>query len=159
MFYFSRRTISHFFADRLQLLLVDTLWQLSHLLGGLKINLTNWLYFSFAVVFSQQTAEMLPRYLQQPTRHSWATLPSLGRSCKILQIIQSRASLYYKHVLPRPQTSVAKQQPSLPLKTPGNHSSPQRSLNSIYTASSASSSFVKSDTSSSEFEIASIRDR
>jgi hypothetical protein len=44
-------------ADRLQLLLVDTLCQLSHLLGGLKTNLINWLYFSFAVAFSQQATE------------------------------------------------------------------------------------------------------
>ena len=35
------------------LLLADTLCQLSHLLDGLKTNLSHWFYFSFAVAFSQ----------------------------------------------------------------------------------------------------------
>ena len=38
-------------------LLADTLCQLSHLLDGLKTNLSHWFYFSFAVAFSQQATE------------------------------------------------------------------------------------------------------
>ena len=79
-------------ADRLQLLLEDTLYQLSHLLDGLKINLSNWLH-----AFSQQVAHGTgtnSTYFHttsnnQPVIASSATLLSLikrRRTCKILQM-------------------------------------------------------------------------
>ena len=52
-FIFFHGELYRIITDRLQLFVVATLRQLSHLLGGLKTNLSNWLYFSFAVAFSQ----------------------------------------------------------------------------------------------------------
>jgi hypothetical protein len=137
-------------ADRLQLLLVDTLCRLSHLLGGLKITLSNWFYFSFAVAFSQQATEqaqtaptstlpptMIPSLLPRQPYWVWLNGDALAKFCKWPRTsnlttryqveLQFRASLPYNHVLPRPQTSVA-----------NSH------LHSHSTISSASSSFVES---------------
>jgi hypothetical protein len=57
-------------ADRLQLLLEDTLYQLSHLLDGLKINLSNWLY-----ACSQQVTE------QAQTAPTSTLPPTITRHC------------------------------------------------------------------------------
>ena len=56
-YFFFHGKLYRIVADRLQLLLVDTLCRLSHLLGWLKTNLSNWLYFSFAVACSQHATE------------------------------------------------------------------------------------------------------
>jgi len=52
-------------ADRLQLLLEDTLYQLSHLLDGLKINLSNWHYACSQQVTEQ--AQTAPTSTLPPT--------------------------------------------------------------------------------------------
>jgi hypothetical protein len=79
-------------ADRLQLLLEDTLYQLSHLLDGLKINLSNWLYACSQQVTEQaQTAptSTLPPTINPsllPRQPCLLSLIKRRRTCKILQM-------------------------------------------------------------------------